>query len=1163
MAQAVLSVVGGMMFGPLGALAGGMIGQAIDTAGQNTNINKLDSLDSNVGQYGGTFARIYGTAQTNGVLLWSMPYIERKVKSKNSGKGDMSTTTDHLYFGNFAVKFTDAGEYELRRVWLNDKLAVDYSETNLESPGEAAQFMRFYSGSMNQNVDPLILRDKGIYAPAYRGCCYLVFQELPLANYFNQFPNVKVELVDKNGDVYVVKLNVVKNDMDIDSVRYPHEFLIPQDNNTFYSLRVGTSFGSKPGIYLEKYDSNTYQTLMQIPIAQSTLQFQGGNHSYNYIREKNELILWGETSTSKGLSVYNLNDFMNIKSFNYKDTLSDTENNFADWRKSLSTIRYLNYDFDVKRYCFIDYVAGGVRDYIYASTEAWDFGANHNISLFKHPNSVFHDFGKLHLQISRKGIVYFATNHINSTINDSQTYLSTLSSSSLNENIILLNDKAQSGVNIFIHDMLYERVSDKIFLIYTQGTSSSSGVSGEKFLCRVDPVSKTVVKMSLNSFINSTTQISFKLNYDHYNRQLLFAGVDGGVGAQNNFFMQVNVDTLTVRTNQYKKTETGNAYTDVLSSIIYNKSSNSYVYKASLNNESSKAGLIVNLGGRIKDASTTLSNVIRQEMSLTPIDMNRVITTELDSDVVLGYRVNSNASTRTVLDQLSEIFAFEAKDSQAKLHFIKSKQPITRTINEEDLGARAYEFNKPFSDLLKINRTNNFELPKNISITFYDKTKDYQLNTQSAQRATESTSQSITRQYPIVLSANDGKNIAQRMTTNAVIARDSFEFSVSEYEYATMEVGDVIRVNSYESSYVLKITDIEASQGIMRVKAVKFDSSVYTQNNTGSAGLVGQEKLEVRASSTLRLLDIPIIDKSDNNKGIYAVTAKSSKGKWQGATIYELEDRDNPNDLTFEESFEVDSILGKAEQSLIPFEDNILDMTSKVIVELSDEDKELESATDLQLDKGANLCLIGKELLQFKYASLVPNTKNKYVLRHFLRNRFGTDYAQELHDSNKSEEFILINLGNNSLKRFDKETQILNVVKYYKALTYRALSDEAPIQEFTNTGVGQKPLAVCNVQVARNGASDILVKFDKRARGRIVLVDEIEQEDIDGDFYEIDVFDSTESLKRTIESTTLEFNYTHQMQLEDFSSLAQDITLKIYKINKSYGRGFDKVVKFY
>ena len=82
----------------------------------------------------------------------------------------------------------------------------------------------------------------------------------------------------------------------------------------------------------------------------------------------------------------------------------------------------------------------------------------------------------------------------------------------------------------------------------------------------------------------------------------------------------------------------------------------------------------------------------------------------------------------------------------------------------------------------------------------------------------------------------------------------------------------------------------------------------------------------------------------------------------------------------------------------------LFDLASTVEVELLSEEMELLSASDHALVNGANLALVGDELIQFGDAELIG--AGKYRLSRLMRGRRGTEWAASAHQI--GEHFALI-----------------------------------------------------------------------------------------------------------------------------------------------------------
>ena len=158
------------------------------------------------GKYGDPLEKVYGTARVTCKLLWSKEIREEVRKTtetqSSGGKGGgggstTTTTTTYHYYGTFAVLICSNEIIGISKMWLNSKLVYENRPYLLGEPLQASQnfqqYFRVHLGTADQDVDPLILAQEGAdNTPAYRYRAYIVFDDLPLADYGNRLPLVEV-----------------------------------------------------------------------------------------------------------------------------------------------------------------------------------------------------------------------------------------------------------------------------------------------------------------------------------------------------------------------------------------------------------------------------------------------------------------------------------------------------------------------------------------------------------------------------------------------------------------------------------------------------------------------------------------------------------------------------------------------------------------------------------------------------------------------------------------------------------------------------------------------------------------------------------------------------------------------------------------------------------
>jgi len=138
---------------------------------------------------GVAIARLFGRMRMGGNLFWATKYLETvTTTSTKSGKGGgpSTNTTSYTYSVSFAIGLCEgAANTQMGRVWADGKL-LDTSKYTI----------RFYPGSTTQTPDSFMETIEGAgRVPAYRGLCYMMFEQFPLAEFGNRIPNISVEVI--------------------------------------------------------------------------------------------------------------------------------------------------------------------------------------------------------------------------------------------------------------------------------------------------------------------------------------------------------------------------------------------------------------------------------------------------------------------------------------------------------------------------------------------------------------------------------------------------------------------------------------------------------------------------------------------------------------------------------------------------------------------------------------------------------------------------------------------------------------------------------------------------------------------------------------------------------------------------------------------------------
>ena len=198
-AATISGTVLGMSGAAIGWAAGSMLGSALFPGSLPDQTGpRLGDVSPQSSDYGRPIARVFGRAGIGGNVIWASDLIEVETTTEYGGKGGPSgSSTEYAYFGNFAVAVCE-GPCIVYRIWAGPekRLIWDVSTPDQSEGG----IIRTYSGSDTQLPDPLLESYLGVgKVPAYRGTCYVVFENLPLVNDGNRIPFLTIEVVSQLG----------------------------------------------------------------------------------------------------------------------------------------------------------------------------------------------------------------------------------------------------------------------------------------------------------------------------------------------------------------------------------------------------------------------------------------------------------------------------------------------------------------------------------------------------------------------------------------------------------------------------------------------------------------------------------------------------------------------------------------------------------------------------------------------------------------------------------------------------------------------------------------------------------------------------------------------------------------------------------------------------
>jgi hypothetical protein len=174
----------------IGAMVGARIDQGLLGVGSApVETGRIDRFRLTSAAEGSDIAQVFGRMRLAGQVIWASHFSETSTTTPatSGGKGTPASPqmTHFAYRASFAVALCEGPISRIGRIWAD---GVELAPDDLN--------MRVYLGDDDQLPDPKISAVEGAdTVPAYRGTAYVVFEDLPLADFGNRVPQMTFEVV--------------------------------------------------------------------------------------------------------------------------------------------------------------------------------------------------------------------------------------------------------------------------------------------------------------------------------------------------------------------------------------------------------------------------------------------------------------------------------------------------------------------------------------------------------------------------------------------------------------------------------------------------------------------------------------------------------------------------------------------------------------------------------------------------------------------------------------------------------------------------------------------------------------------------------------------------------------------------------------------------------
>jgi hypothetical protein len=1199
--------VGAAFGAALGRYAGGMVDNAVFGTGALPSVEgpRLPDLAVQTSTYGKMIPKVYGSVRLAGNIIWSRPIREQSTTTTSTsgggGKGGgggavTQTSTTYSYSVSMAIAICEGAIDSVLRIWADAK-QLDLSQGTY----------RIYKGDEEQLPDAFIEGFEGIgYTPAYRGLAYIVVEDFPLAEYGNRIPNFTFEIKKR---VQQIDEEETLEDTVKSIILIPGSGEFVYDT-TIQSKVAGESIagnwaqqGLQVPVNMHNPDgvANALLALDQLAETLPNLEWVG------------LVVTWFGTSLDAGecqivpgveyqQGATTAPDVWGVagrtRSTAHQITMAGDTPRYGGTPDDASVLRLVNaikakgwkvmfypmFFMDVDNKPWRGRVTGSPSDIasFFTKTNGYNAFINHYASLSSGKVDAFVIGSELIglTKVASTAGVYPA---VDALVGLAETVKAAMGSSTKITYAADWSEYHHSDGGWYNLDTLWaspaiDMIGIDAYFPLTDAQQEGYDVesvmqgweSGEGYDFYYADAERTV-QQPLNAAY-AWKNIAWWWNNPHVNpngettgwvpqskkiwfTEYGFPSVDGATNQPNVFYDPESVEGFFPRFSRgqvdFRAQRAGLMATEqqwkdslmIERMFIWTWDARPFPYWPDLlsvwsDGDQWKTGHWVNGKLGISGLAAIVADLCAQAgMNTGDFDVSRL------TDLVEGYVVAAPAAARSFIEQLMQAYFFDAVESDGVLKFVPRGGQVTKTLEKESLVAVDTEGTQ---ELLTIQRIQEVQLPKRVNVLYINRTSNYLQGNQFAQRQVTQSRNVKSLSLPVVLADQAAKTLAEQWLYHSWVSRTQYEFFVT-ISHAALEPTDVVDVVMDGAFHRMRVVDVmQAKPGVLRVRAVAEDVASY-DIYLPPASTASRSRVIVPPSAThMEIVDLPAMPYDNPTQAVARLALAGLGENWRGAVVYRSDDGGG----TYAQVVTADApaVMGAALSVLETGKCAVVDEAHSVDVLLQGNEG-LENVTQLSMLNGANLALLGQEVLQFSRAEFLG--EGKYRLSGMLRGRLGTEWAVDSHMA--GERFILLN---SRIRIMPVSSYGIGLERLYKPVTVGMTLGSTEAQGYAYGSKFWMPYSPVHVSGERDTDGNVTLRWKRRTRmdgswrnGVDVPLNEAAER------YEVDILNG-ETVMRTLTTDTQEVMYNASAQFDDFGVVQESITLRVYQISEVVGRGY-------
>lgn len=358
------------------------------------------------------------------------------------------------------------------------------------------------------------------------------------------------------------------------------------------------------------------------------------------------------------------------------------------------------------------------------------------------------------------------------------------------------------------------------------------------------------------------------------------------------------------------------------------------------------------------------------------------------------------------------------------------------------------------------------------SLRYYDAARDYQIGLQRSWRAAGS-GQEVQSELAATLTAAQAMAMVARTQAHEDARRNSIQLSLP-WRYLGLRPGDDLALPDTPGLWRIEALRCEAMRLGLKLRRVPG----RVPELAASPGRALAVRDLRHGPTVVHVLDLPALDDRLAQTPLLFVAAAGHSPGWRRAALQ----------ISFDEGrgwrdaglTAAPATIGSAVDALAPANAHRRDDRHHVDIEMLHVEMTLGEADSTQLLAGANLAMLGDELIQFAHAQ--PLSATRWRLSGLLRGRRGSEWAMPQHAA--GERFIIVSAATLAPIDVPANAQLVHVIAL-------GPDDQKPMIATSSAGAALMPPSPAHLVWQRRGG-DARLSWVRRSRMGWPWIDRVE-----------------------------------------------------------------------